>query len=412
MATNSWTNTNWVAMKILRLLVNKSEIAGQFTTGWNEEFKKEFAVGSAVTIKKPARFTIRSGMTYSAQNISRQTTTINLDQVFGCDFEWDDYEAAVNLERSQSELEKNYFEPVAAKLHQELESRCAEFAYQNTPNVFGVLGTDATAEDVFLDAEARLFEKSSSDGDHKLILTSRAMSTFLKNQAVQFQPSDEISRQYKKGVVGMAHGMEWFRSNSLYRHTAGTIASTYTVSGAGQSGSSLLVNCTSGDTWKKGDKLSIANVNFLNPNTLRVPAGNQVQHYTVLADVTATGATATLSIYPAIVGPGSPYQNVDALPANSAAITHWPGTSSPNGKSGTVNLLLTKHAFGLAGATFKMPKNVEPGSTMARDPNTGLGLRFTRWWDGESSTMKNRWDMCVGFGVLYADEAAVVIAGA
>lgn len=411
---NQFLNTSFVSMKILQLLINKYEIAEMFNTNWNDEFKRDFAVGDAVTLKKPARFTIRDGMTYSAQAIARQSTTISLDQVFGIDFEWDDYEKAVNLERSEAELKKNYFDPIAQKLFQEVESRCAEYAYQNTPNVFGVLGTNPTTASPFLDAESRLFDKSAPDGDRKMIISSRMMASFLANQAVQFQPSSEIARQYKKGVVGMAHGWEWYRSQSLYRHTAGTWQSSVSVNGAVASGSSSMsVNCTSGDTFKKGDKFSITDCNFVNPNTLRVPAGNQVQHFVITQDVTAGASTATIYFSPAVYGPGSPYQNVDALPADTKALTLWPGTSSPNGKAGTVGLGLTKHAFAIAYAKFDSPKqsSVEVVS-QTRDPNTGANIRFVRDWDLKESRYRNRFDMCIGFGLLYPDEGAVCLAGA
>lgn len=410
MATNQFNNTDWVSLEILRLLLNKLVIAEMFNTNWNDEFKKDFAVGDTITLKKPARFTTRTGLGYSAQNISRQTTTISLDQIFGVDFEWDDYEKLVKLERSEGELRQNYLEPAAQKLFQEVESRAALFAYQNTPNVFGVLGTNPTTSTPFLDAEARLFDKSAPEGDRRMIIGARMMASFLGNQVVQFQPSSEIARQYKQGVVGMAHGWEWYRAQSLYRHTAGTIASTYTVSGSNQSGSSLLVNCTIGDTWKKGDVLSILNVNFLNPNTLRVPDGNQVQHFVVTADVTASGSTATLPIYPSIIGPGSPYQNVDALPVSGDTITHWPGTNTPNGLSGAQGLGLTKDAFAIAFGKFAKP-NVGDSSYI-KDPKTGASIRFWRASDIDDSKTKNRFDMCIGFGVLYADECAVRVVGA
>jgi hypothetical protein len=58
-------------------------------------------------------------------------------------------------------------------------------------------------------------------------------------------------------------------------------------------------------------------------------------------------------------GPGSQYQNVDALPANSAAITAWPGTSSPSGVTGTVSLALSNapqpRRQGYLGAAFRSP---------------------------------------------------------
>lgn len=409
---NQWTNTNWVSMEVMRLFLNGLEVAENFDTNWNSDFRKDFAVGETITIKKPARMLVRDGMTYTPNPIVRETTTISLDQPFGIDFGWDDYEKAVKAERSEAELRKNYLAPAAAKLVNELDRRAAKYAAERTNNVFGALGTNPADEDAYLDAEARLFEKSCPEGDRKMIISARMTSAFLKGQAVQFGPSSEIASQYKKGVVGTAHGWEWYRSNNLKRHTAGTWAGAVTVTGAGQSGSSLLITATAGDTFKVGDKISIASVNFVNINSLEMPGGSQVMHFTVTEALTAAGGGAdVLKISPSIKGPGSPYQNVDALPGAGAALTLWPGTTSPNGKSGTVGLGITKFAFGLAYAKFDSPKSVEV-CTQSRDSKTGANIRFVRWWDGDTSSYKNRFDMCVGFGDLYPDEGAVVIAGA
>lgn len=408
---NEFLNTNWVSMEVLRLLLNGLEIGEQFDTNWNDEFRKEFAVGETVTLKKPVRFAIRDGMAYTPQSIARQSTTITLDQVFGIDFEWDDYEKAVKMERSEAELRKNYLAPAAAKLVNELDRRCALWAYQNTPNVFGALGTNPTTDTPFLDAEARLFEKSCPDGERKMIISARAMSSFLQNQAVQFHPSEEIVRQYKKGVVGTAHGWEWYRSNNLYRHTAGTQAGAITVAAVPASGATSIsiTAANPGDTYKKGDKISIALVNFVNPNSLDMPGGTQVAHFSVAEDLTTTAGPDTLKLTTPIIGPGSPYQNVDALPQIGAAITLWPGTADPSAKSGTVGLGLSKFAFGLVYARFDTPKAVEVAS-QTRDPKTGATIRFVRQWDIDDSKMKNRFDMCVGFGNLYPDEGAVCVA--
>lgn len=409
---NQFSTTNWVSMEILRLLINKLEIAEMFDTNWNDEFRKEFPVGATVTIKKPQRWLVRTGLGYSAQGFERQSVTVTLDQIFGIDFEWDAYERLVHMERGEAELRKNYLEPAAQKLYQEIESRCAQFAYLNTPNVFGVLGTNPTTATPFLDADTRLFDKSAPDGERRLCISSRMMASFLANQAVQFQPSAEIARQYKKGVVGQAYGFDWYRSNSLYSHTAGTWAAGVTVFGAGQSGGTLTVTATAGDTFKKGDVIAIDNVNFVNPNTLRVPAGSQQQHFVITQDLTAVGGGAdVLNIYPAIVGPGSPYQNVDALPLTGAALTLWPGTTTPSGKSGTQGLALSRGAFALVWGKFENPKAVEKAE-QTRDPQTGANISFVRQHDIQDRTMKNRFDMCVGFGVLYADECAVRVVGA
>src|SRR5579863_2201881 len=100
---NLFLNTNWVSMKILRLLINMLEVTEYFNRDWERDFQKEFAPGSNITVKFPQRFLVSSGMGYQPQGINRLATTVNLDQWLQIGFEWDDYEAAVKLERSEDE---------------------------------------------------------------------------------------------------------------------------------------------------------------------------------------------------------------------------------------------------------------------------------------------------------------------
>ena len=277
--------------------------------------------------------------------------------------------------------------------------------------VTGALGTNPSTFDTTSAAcREALVEMGCpvEDVDVGMIVPPSVVRAVKNASIAYFNPVTDISKQFRTGLVGKADGLEWYESMSLYQHTAGTWASAVTVSGANQSGSSLLVNCTSGDTWKAGDKFKIASVNAVNLMTRR--AFNSVaKTFTVLADVTATGSTATLSIYPAISGPGSQYQNVNALPADTAALTLWPGTSSPNGKIGSVGLALYKDAFMLAGVALEVPKAVEVASQQ-QDPDTQIALRFVRQWDNIQSRMTNRFDTLFGAGVGLAEQCAVCLA--
>jgi hypothetical protein len=110
---NQFVNTSWVSMEILRILQNSLEVADTFSTDWESEFGKTFAVGSSVQIKLPQRFLVTDGLGYQPQAFNRLTTTVNLDQIFGIHFEWDSYERLVKMERSQEELTENYLKPAA-----------------------------------------------------------------------------------------------------------------------------------------------------------------------------------------------------------------------------------------------------------------------------------------------------------
>ena len=412
---NQFITVGWVAMRILWFLQNQLEVASMFNTSWESEFGKTFAVGSSVQVKLPQSWLVTDGLGYQPQGINRISTTINLDQIFGIHFEWDSYERLVKMERSQNELEENYLRPAALQLAQEADSRAAKFAYQNASNVVGTLGTDSTSINPFALAERRLFEKACPMGGKRhLCISPSLMESYMQNNVTQFNPASEISKMYRTGVIGMAAGWEWYRSNSLYSHTVGTAPTGgVTVTGAGQSGSSLIVTGTAAQTIKQGDKFSIANVNAVNPRTRRALATSSAgtQNFTVTQDYILTGGADTISILPAIYGPGSQYQNVDALAADGAAFTFWPGTAAPQSKSGVVSLGLSPYAFAMAGGKFEVPKAVERAESQ-EDPDTGLSIRFVRAWDQRESKMTNRFDCCLGFGNFYQDNGAVAIAGA
>lgn len=412
MAQNQYLNTNWVSMKILNLLLNKLFITEQFNRNWQGDFNKEYAVGSSITVKLPWNPQVINQMGYEPQGIQRLSTTVSLDRWKQIPFEWDDYERAVKLERGEAQLEENYWEPCASAMAQAWESDSAQFAYQNANNVVGVLGTDATSVSTYYGARQRLMELACPAGKRTMSISSSQMATLGANITSIFQPGDEISRMFKEGYLGRLAGFDWAESNSLWQHTAGTWASSVTVNGASQSGTQLTITATAGDTFKVGDKFSIANVNQVNPRTRRIPGKTQVKHFTITQDLTAAGGGVdVINFLPAIYGPGSQYQNVDALPANSAALTLWPGTSSPNGKSGTVGLALSKFAFAFVGAKLYVPKAVESAG-QAQDPDTGMSIRKVIAWDPVRSMEIHRMDSLGGYGNLYQDSGAVCVAGA
>lgn len=409
---NQFVFTDWVSTEALRLLINKLVVAGIFNTDWKKDFEQDFPVGDTVRIKLPQRFTIRDGLGYTPQPINRLNTTAAINIVKGVDFEYDDMEKMLKMERSLEEISEQYIEPAVAQIAQEIDSQAALFAYQWTNNFVGTLGVDPNAIAIFEQARQRMFELACPPSGEKMFCIPPAVNTAMVPALVSLlNPSSEISKLYKNGSLGQLVGFEFYESMSLWRHTAGTQAAGVTVNGAGQSGSSLLITATAGDTFNQGDKFSIALVNQVNPMTRRT-LSTVVKQFTVTAPLTAVGggnAADLLQISPAIFLPGSQYQNVDAGPATGAALTMWPGTASPSGKSGAIGLALHRDAFALVSGKFEVPTAVEVASQTV-DKETGAAIRYVRAWDPIQSKMVNRWDVAFGFGVLYADNCAVALA--
>lgn len=411
---NNFAVTNWVSMKILWFLKNSLEVAEMFNSDWEDEFKMKFPVGSQAQIKLPQSWLVTTGLAYQEQGIQRLVTTINLDQIKGIHFGYDSYEKLIKMERTEKELDEAYFRPAGLQLAQQVDSDAANWARLWTNNVVGTLGTDSTTIDFALAAEQVLFNLAAPmDGMRNLVLSSSLMRSYVKNNVTQFNPQKAISDMYKTGVLGNAAGWKWVRSNSLFIHTVGTFPTHgLVVTGAGQSGSSLVVTGTANDTIQPGDKFTIALVNSVNPRTrIKTPLGLKQFVYTGGNAFTFTGGNDTITISPPIFGPGSQYQNVDSLPGTGAAITAWPGTVSPSGVVGTASLALSKYAFLKAFGKFDKPDAVEHAED-AVDPETGASLRLVVAWDQYNSKITNRYDICYGFGNAYSDAGAVCVAGA
>jgi hypothetical protein len=400
-----------VSLEILRLLVNKLVCAEYFNRNWEKDFNKEFAPGSTIQIKFPQRFTIVDGMGYAPQGINRITTTVSLDNWLQVPFEWDDYERAVKLERSEEELRENYWAPAAAAIAQEVDSRCANFARFNTSNLIGALGTDPNSVQTYYQARALLEKEAASPGRRCMLISTNMMVSLGSNITNVFNPPSEISRMWKAGTIGTLAAFEFFESNSLWTHTAGTWAATVKVIGSGQSGAALVIQGTAGDTINPGDKFNIAAVNMVNPMTRRSAGPLTLRTFTCPAGFTLTGGSDTINILPPIFGPGSQYQNVDALPLTNAVLTLWPGTTTPNGKAGTVGLALTREAFALVGGKLYLPKAVE-SAAQQQDPESGIAIRKVIAWDPVRSMQVNRYDSLIGFGNLYQQNGAVAVLGA
>lgn len=414
-STSTYNKVNWVTMKGLALLTSDLNCAPYFSSEYGGDYAQKFAIGSTARVPLSQRYTVQvNDMTYNPQPFDRPTTTINIDQTRTIPLEWDSIEKALDMERGEERVEEIYLKPAVAYIRQQIDSYCAQFAAQNSNMVVGALGTNPSTFDGTSAAAKQYLEQMNcptDTGDLGCLLPPAVMRAIKTENLSLFNDPKEVSKAFRSGWYGHADGFDFYSSNSLYQHTAGTWTGAVTVSGAGQSGSTLNVACTTGDTFKKGDKFSIANVNQVNlmtrNTTTTASAGSMT--FTVTADATGAGSAAALSIFPPIYGPGSHYQNVDALPANSAALTLWPGTVSPNGKQGKLGLALYPGAFFLAGMKLEEPEAVEI-CRQYQDPKTGIAIRFIRQWDNTRSVMTNRFDTLFGAGVGLADQMAVTIA--
>ena len=414
--------TGYMGLECLRILVNELEIARFFNTEQNKDYKQPFAIGETTLVKLPQRWKIRNGLEFNDQGIDRRTTPVTMGAPFGIDFAWDSVEEALRAERSEREIRDQYLQPAMAQLAQEIDSRAALWAYQNTNNIAGILGTTPTTMQTYSRARTLLLENAcptAGNNDRAMVISPQMNESAVAANLANFNPPDEISKEFREGEVGRYAGSTWYESMSLFKHTAGSWAGAVTVNGAIADGAtSIPITASANDTFKQGDVIGFdytlsTQINNANPSTRRDTG--RVKYVLVTQDLTAIGSGNAADVLQiaagtqGLCGPGNQYQNVTALPVNGTTLTLFPGTSSPNGKAGVNGLNFTRDAFAMVSAPLEMPTAVEPLSFMKRDPKTGVAIRFITAWDQNLSRMTRRFDVMIGFGNLYPDNCSVRI---
>lgn len=405
-------------MESLAILTNTLSTARCFNTEYNSEFKKAYPIGYKVEIPYPQRWKTVRGLDYQPQESEARKTKVEIGEPFGIHFDFNSMQTALETPRGREAMRKKYLEPAVKQMAEDIDLAACDFAFDNTNQIVGLLGTNPTNSDIAQTCQTLFKEGSCPDADEKDFIISPSMMEGITNGMLsQFVPSNN-DRMLRQGYMGEARGLQWTQSMGGKLHTAGTwqTPSAVTVSGAGQSGTSnatqtLLVNCTSGDTFKKNDVVSIADVYSLNPGNRR--SVGRLKRFRIVEDVTASASTATITIFPGMEPPSvvlneGQYANVSAVAANAALLTLFPGTSSPNGKSGIQGLALAgDKAFAMVGVDLEVPTSIEQAGYIRDTAGTGLPMRWTKTWDPHKSRMMHRLETALGFGNLYNDYAAI-----
>lgn len=287
----------------------------------------------------------------------------------------------------RGEYMKRFVWPGLEAFAASIETQLIRRAVSLTPHAVGTPGTTPATMSVYGDAATVLSNMLAADNDRYMLVTPDANNTLTTAERLLFNPSEEISRQYRESYVGRARRADWFETPFVPTITNGTNVTGVTVSGAGQTGSSLLVGgVAAAQTFLRGQKFTMG-VLQVNALTGQVYAG-KLQKFTITADTTATGATVTLPIFPAITA-AMPNQTVNASPAAAAALV-FDGAA---GASIQEMLMFQRNAFTCAFVKVPVVANLQGHQFRHK------GISVTIQADGDISDLSNRMRIDARFGL-------------
>jgi hypothetical protein len=356
-------------------------------------------IGSQLRIRLPVDYTVGTGSAISFQDTAENFTTLTMATQNNVGISFSQIQQLLQVD----DYTERYLAPAVNALAGKVAVGIMAGAEGGVCNYVDNEASGAIispSNTTILTANAILATQSAPEMNHRLVVNPFTDSRTAGALGGLFNPATEISEQYRSGSMKNALGFDWMKDQTVIMHTSGSF-SAGTVSGAGQTGTTLVTNAITG-TLKKGDIITIANV--LGVNRIEKQSYGQVRQFVVLADVPTNGTS--ISIYPALIpaGPGGvdvQYQTVDTSPANSAAIS----LASPASTTYRKNIAFVPDAVTMATADLEIPPNVES----ARHELDGISMLMVRQYIIGTGQTGTRLD--VVWGALWVrPEWAVVIA--
>ena len=384
-----------VTREALRILHQKLNFVGNINRAYDSSFAKSGAkIGDSLKIRLPNQFTVRTGASLSAQNVTESSTTLQVATQKGVDVQFSSAELSLSIDDFSSRI----LEPAMSVLAANIEAD----AYSMLKDVYNVIDNDGSAlsfAKIMAARKALNDNLAPADNNRNVILNTQDNVDVIDALKGLFHDSGEVSRQYREGKMGRTGGFDFYESTLIPTQLTGTAAKTtgYLINGADQTGATITVD-TGSTTFLKGDVITIAGVYRVHPETKAVTS--QLQQFVVTAN---SGANATsIAISPAIVVSGAT-QNVSGSPANDAAITKvGAGASEYYNQS----VAFHKDAFCFATADLIMPSGVD---FAAREVMDGLSMRIVRQYDISDDTFPCRIDILYGYKTLRAQLAARIL---
>ena len=393
-----------ITREALRILVNNLGFARNTNKEYDASFANDGAkIGDTLRIRKPARYTIRTGAALNVQDHTETKVDLQLDTQAGVDVNFTSKELTLDI----SDFSNRVLKPAMATIANKIDVDGLAL-YSDVYSSVGILGVPPADAAILLSANQKMDEMAAPrDGQRCLAVDPAANAKLVDGLRGLFQSSTKLDAQYRKGMMGMdtLGYKEIYMDQNINVHTTGDQGDlTGTVNDTVIEGDSTisidgLTSTGAVVTVKKGDIFTIAGVFAVNPQN-RSTTGS-LQQFVVTADKSGTSTAITdVAVSPSFKAAGS-FQTVDALPLDNAVVTFYGTTSSQSPQ----NIAYHPDAFTLGTADLLMPKGVDFAS---RQVHEGISMRIVRDYDINNDAMPCRIDVLYGWKTLYPELACRV----
>ncbi len=216
--TNVYQNVQTYQNSELASLLNQFAFISQANKKFDNFEKLTANLGDTVTFNKPTRFSTADSLVATFQGTEQRIQSLTVDQAKNVSMLFSNQQLLFNQERYMGEI------GIAStkQLGTSVEINVAQNAITNTYRYFGDGVTAINSFGQLATAVAELNEYGVATGKLKGFLSNLAVPAIINTGFGKFTPkrADETSMTWELGDYGDA---DWYRSNLLPTHTAGTV---------------------------------------------------------------------------------------------------------------------------------------------------------------------------------------------
>jgi hypothetical protein len=382
-----------ITRKALEILENNLVITRNVNRQYDNSYAVEGAkIGTTLRIRLPDRALVTDGAALQVQDDNEQFTTLTVASQKHIGVNFTTAEMTMQLDDFAERVLKPRISQLAASIDADVAN-----SFNGIFQSVGTPGTTPSSTQVLLAAQQKLNEAAAVMSPRYVTVNPAANAALIEGMKGLFNPVSTISAQFKNGMFG--EGILGFNelnmSQSIKQFTTGSrAAASVSVKGtvSTQGASTITLNGVTGETLKKGDVFTIANVFAVNPQT-RESTGS-LQQFVVTEDITAASSEyLNVKISPAIYTSAHALATVNSFPQNSAAVTFLGGVSTQYPQ----NLVYHRDAIAFATADLLMPQGVDMAS---RQVHNGISMRVVRQYDINNDRMPCRIDVLYGYSVI------------
>lgn len=404
--SNSLVTIDMITREALRIAHEKCSFIGSVDRQYDDSFAKTGAkIGSTLRVRKPNQYVRTQGSrVMDVQDQAESNGTITVATQDHVDMRFNSAELALSID----DISKRYIEPAVSVLVSGIEGDFLAYATKATYNVAGTAGTGITSLVAPGAARAKINQGLAPKDNRSIQMDSVTMGGLVNGVAAYFNPSNDISKQYREGMVARTAMADYYENERIWTLTnsddvtADTDAAALVTDGGSTIDMHTLLPVAKQTV---GSVFTIAGVYACHPETKA--AYRHLQQFTI----TAVGATTT-TVSPSFYLTGAKKNVCSSTGANLATTDFNAKTLTFVGAASTSYaqpLMYHKEAFQFVTADLPL---MDDAHKCVRRVQDGLSMRVWQASDIRNDELLMRIDILYGMAALRPEWACRMIGAA